>query len=96
MAMNGITTISEKEHIYEVEGDNPLLQEIREIANDNVIFRVSQFARVVGDRLVISTFLPSYQTLDFLKTLAKLRLELNRSLRLHGIQPFQPSLFEFI
>jgi len=94
--MDGIRTISDEDHVYEAEGDNSLLQEIRRIGNDNVIFRASQFARVVQERLTTSVFLPSYQTADFLKILARVECETERSMFLHCVLPFSPDLFEII
>ncbi|OWP57071.1 MAG: hypothetical protein B2I17_02610 [Thermoplasmatales archaeon B_DKE] len=94
--MDGVRTISDEDHVYEAEGDNSLLQEIRRIGNDNVIFRASQFARVVQERLTTSVFLPSYQTGDFLKILARVKCEMERALILHCVLPFSPDLFEII
>ena len=93
---DGATTISEEDHIYEVEGNNPLLYELRRIGNDNLILRASHFMRVIRGRLVISVFLPSYQTLDFLRVLGKVRMDMKESVTLHRVQPFQPDSFEFI
>ena len=93
---DGVTTISEEDNIYEAEGNNPLLHEIRRIGNDNLIFRASNFMRVIQERLMISVFLPSYQTLDFLRVLGKVRMDMKESVTLHRVQPFQPDSFEFI
>ncbi|MHB1709254.1 MAG: hypothetical protein ACYCT2_07255 [Thermoplasmataceae archaeon] len=93
---DGVRTISEEDRIYGAEGNNPLLQQIRDLGNDSVVFRASHFMRVIRERLLISVFLPSYQTTDFLRVLEKVRLETKESVTLYRVQPFQPELFEFI
>jgi hypothetical protein len=91
-----VTKIVDGEHIYEAEGNNPILQEIRRMSNDRVIFRVSHFARVIQKKLMVSVFLPSYQVEDFLKILAQVRMEMKENLILHCVQSFCPDLFGFI
>ncbi|MHB1439467.1 MAG: hypothetical protein ACYCSO_06490 [Cuniculiplasma sp.] len=93
---DSLKAISEEEHIYEAEGNNPVFQEMRKLANDQVIFRASQFARVINGRMVISVFLPTYQVGELLKILAKIKVEMKENILLHLVRPFQPDLFEVI
>ena len=93
---DSLKAIYEEEHIYEAEGNNPVFQEIRKLANDQVIFRASQFARVINGRMVVSIFLPTYQTGELLKILLKVKKKMEETVQLHLAQPFQPDLFEVI
>ncbi len=93
---DSVRAISEEEYIYEAEGNNPVVQEIRKNASDQVIFRASHFARIIGGRLMVSVFLPTYQVREFLKILAKVKIVKEKAVVLHYVQPFQTDLFEVI
>ncbi len=95
--IDGLTVISDKEYIYEAQGGNPILQEIRRIANENVIFRASHFLRIKNNELIVSVFVPSYQVQKFLQIFSnKRRVGELFPVTIHDTRPFNLTLFENI
>ena len=86
-------TISEKNNLYETWGSNPILKEIRTICNDNSIFRLALFLEVIEGRLMVSTFIPTYQAMEFIRLLSNIGFKGEKhSVKLHSFQSFDPDL----
>lgn len=65
-------TISKEDNLYETWGNNPILQEIRNMGNDNSIFRLVHFLEVNEGRLIVSTFIPTFQTMGYIRLISKI------------------------
>lgn len=92
-----VITIDRESNVYETWGSNPLAQKIRRRSNDSVIYRAAHFARVVGDRLEVSVFLPTSQSVEFLEILSGItENDGSHSVTLLGFEAFSPGVMELV
>jgi hypothetical protein len=92
-----IITIDREENIYETWGNNPIIQKIRSMSNDRVIYRAAHFARVIRDRLEMSVFLPASQAMDFLEILSGIMDDHgSRSVTLLYFEAFNPGVMDLV
>ena len=90
-----LITISEEDDLYETWGNNPILQEIRSIGNDNSIFRLANFLRVDEGRLIVSVFVPTHQAMDLIRIIAKIRHDADKhTVKLRNFQAYREDLFK--
>ncbi len=92
-----LITISEKDNIYETWGNNPILQEIRNVGNNNSILRLTHFLSVHEGRLVVSVFIHTEQANDFIRIISGIRLETDKHpVRLLSVQEYREDLINSI
>ena len=86
-------TISKENNLYETWGNNPILQEIRNISNDNSIFRLAHFLEVNEGRLIVSTFIPTYQAMEFIRLISNIGFNGEKHLvKLHSFRSYDQDL----
>ena len=80
-------------NLYETWGNNPILKEIKKISNDNSIFRLALFLEVSEGRLIVSTFIPTYQAMDFIQLISNINFNGEKHIvKLHSFQSFGQAL----
>ena len=90
-----LITISEEDNLYETCGNNPILQEIRNLGNDNSIFRLAHFLRVNEGSLVVSVFVPAHQAMDLIRIIAKISHSADKpTVKLRSFQDYREDLFK--
>ncbi len=90
-----LITISEQDNLYETWGNNPILQEIRNVGNDHSIFRLAHFLRVDEGRLIVSVFIPAHQTMDLIRIIAKINHNADKHpVKLRSFQAYREDLFK--
>ncbi len=86
-------TISKENNLYETWGNNPILKEIRKISNVNSIFRLALFLEVSEGRVIVSTFIPTYQAMEFIRLISNIGFNGEKHLvKLHSFQSFGQAL----
>ena len=91
--MKGLSLVSVNDNIYETSGNSPYLQKLRSLCNDALIFRAEHFMRTFDGRILVSVFVHTSQTEDFLRVLARINTEKDtQSIVLHRVVPFNPEL----
>ena len=87
-------TISKEDNLYETWGNNPILEEIRTISNDNSIFRLAHFLWANEGRLIVSTFIPTHQAMEFIRLIAKIGFNAEKHpVKLCSFQAYREDLF---
>ena len=90
-----LITISEEDNLYETWGNNPILQEIRNVGNDNSIFRLAHFLRVNEGSLIVSVFIPAHQAMDLIRIIAKINHNTDKHpVKLRSFQAYREDLFK--
>ena len=90
-----LITISEEDNFYETWGNNPILQEIRNVGNDNSIFRLAHFLRVNEGSLIVSVFIPAHQAMDLIRIIAKINHNTDKHpVKLRSFQAYREDLFK--
>lgn len=92
---DNLITISDEDNLYETWGNNPVLQEIRNLDNDNSIFRLAHFLRVNEENLIVSVFVPAHQAMDLIRIIAKIGQKADKhTVKLHSFQAYREDLFK--
>jgi len=74
--VEGITVISETDHIYETKTDDPTLLLLASKAQNNSITFNFLFMYVSGDRLFLNFIMPEYRAKDYFKVIIDTEIEL--------------------
>jgi len=75
--VEGMTVISERDHIYETKTDDSILLLLASKARNNNLTFNFMFMYVYGDRLVINFILPAYRAKDYFKQIVDTEIDLN-------------------
>ena len=95
-SMEGLTPISNEDHIYSLKVSNFFLNEVRAAANEHHIMRTRYFIKPTHDRLQITVFIPTANIYEYCSILFDIARKTENQLKVKYLLPYTQDVWDII
>lgn len=93
---DGLTRISPKDGIYQVDVSNQFHNLVRRFANEKHVMRTRYFIKPIGKELEMNVFLPTNSVYEYYSILYKLAREHDNRIVVTSIMPYSQSIWDLV